>query len=366
MSSEGRLARRRKQGGAEIGVATSIFRDSLWKAGALDQAEQGRAEELLARFAGLRELAGRESGEALENARDEARRLSRCRAYFLPQAEVRLEGRDAFAEMQQWSVPAPALANVREVVEKQVLGDDLPAARSALNTVLDSYHFWDDYIDWYFAQIDRAVAVGVALTLVTLICSLALLARGAPILGFILAGATGASTSILLKLPPLTVYGEAASLWPRSAVRYVAGTVAAAVGCGLLVTDVVNIPNMEGMTPSRAIDACAGAPLPAVPEATARLLAAARPAGPAGETAAARPDQPGQPGPPASAGAGSPAADPQAGARPAAAGKASGPAGCSRRWLTVLFSIGMLFGFSERALARFEETIFRVGSRKPT
>jgi multisubunit Na+/H+ antiporter MnhB subunit len=365
MSSERRLARRRKQVEAEIDVAMAIFRDSLWKAGTLEEAEQARAEDLLTRFAALREQAGRESGEALENARDEARRLSRCRAYFLPQAEVRLEGKDALAEMEQWSVPAPVLANVREVVEKQVLAEDLPAARSALNTVLDGYHFWDDYIDWYFAQIDRAVAVGVALTLTTLVCSLALLARGAPILGFILAGATGAGTSILLKLPPLTVYGEAASLWPRSAVRYVAGTVAAAVGCGLLVTDVVNIPNTEGMTPSRAIDACAGAPLPAVPEATARLLAAARPASPAAETAAARPDQAGQPGPPAGAVAGLPAADPQAGERSRAAGRAPS-AGCSRRWLTVLFSIGMLFGFSERALARFEETIFRVGSRKAT
>jgi hypothetical protein len=107
--------------------------------------------------------------------------------------------------------------------------------------------------------------------------------------GFLFAGIAGTGVSILLKLPPLSVYGEAASLWLRIAGRYAAGAAGTIAGYGLLVLGIIHIA--AGSSSPDVLDPCAWG-------------------------------------------------------------------GCWQRTAAITVAIGLLLGFSERALGSFEAIVF--------
>jgi len=274
--------------------------------------------------------------------------LARLRVYVLPVEDLAIEGRDAYAELGEWQVPAVVLANLQQTLTRDLSGtysadaqvreEEMRRARAGLLKILETYDYWDRYTDWFFATLRYALGVLLGVFVLSLAGAVGLLFTGHVASGFILAGLSGAAVSIMLKLPPLSVFGEFASFAVKMVGRGAAGMAAAAIGLGALAVGLVNIPLIENGTAvslSVLINACARADGEAKAPATA--ASAERGAGPA-------------------------LVPSQGGTAPAAT---TAP-GCSTVWRLVLLALGMLLGFSERALASFEDAAFGTQSaRRP-
>ena len=270
--------------------------------------------------------------------------LARLRVYVLPVEDLAVEGRDVYAELSEWQVPAVVLANLHQTLTSDLSGtysaaaqvreEEMRRTRTGLLKVVETYDYWDRYTDWFFATLRNALGVLFVVFVLSLAGAVGLLFTGDVGSGFILAGLSGAAVSIMLKLPPLSVFGEVASFAVKMVGRGAAGMAAAAIGVGALSVGLVNIPLIEnGKAVSRSvlINACARADGEAQAPATA--ASAERGAGPA-------------------------LVPSQGGTAPAAT---TAP-GCSTVWRLVLLALGMLLGFSERALASFEDAAFGTQS----
>src|SRR3989442_972088 len=97
--------------------------------------------------------------------------------------------------------------------------------RFMLEQIFDDFDYWDAYSDWY-VQSSLYPTMWVVVIVFAVCFSLSLLSlleSRQTVLGFLLAGGSGAALSILLKLPPMSVYGEAVGAGARMVARFVAG-----------------------------------------------------------------------------------------------------------------------------------------------
>lgn len=262
-----------------------------------------------------------------EDLAAQAQSLARLRAYILPAAETVAESQQVLASLTEWRVPTATLAEVERAVHVILTSahesqSKLAVARAELGRLLHVQDQWRSYINWYFRQLSGAVALLLPLTILGIIGAVLLGRAGHLTAAFLLAGASGTATSILLKLPPLAVAGETAWFWTRAGSRFAGGLCATAIAYGLLGSGLLGLSLSVGersMSPAQLMQAC----------------------GARGQAAA-----PAKDGEPAPAGAGE-----------------SQPA-CPQTGYMLLLSIAMLFGFSERSLGSFEELLFSVTLRQ--
>lgn len=266
-------------------------------------------------------------GAPFEDLAAQAQSLARLRAYILPAAETVAESQQVLASLTEWRVPTATLAEVERAVHVILTSahesqSKLAVARAELGRLLHVQDQWRSYINWYFRQLSGAVALLLPLTILGIIGAVLLGRAGHLTAAFLLAGASGTATSILLKLPPLAVAGETAWFWTRAGSRFAGGLCATAIAYGLLGSGLLGLSLSVGersMSPAQLMQAC----------------------GTRGQAAA-----PAKDGEPAPAGAGE-----------------SQPA-CPQTGYMLLLSIAMLFGFSERSLGSFEELLFSVTLRQ--
>lgn len=253
----------------------------------------------------------------------QAQSLARLRAYVLPPSELIAEAQQVLASLTEWRVPAATLAEVERAVQVVLTGaqgtqSKFTEARAELGRLLTVRDQWRSYITWYFRQLGGAVALLLPLTIFGIAAAILLGQAGHLTAAFLLAGASGTATSILLKLPPLAVAGETAWFWTRAGSRFAGGLCATAIAYGLLGSGLLGLSLSiaeRTMSPAQLIQACGQPPLKSDRE-------------------------------PAPAGAGE-----------------SQPA-CPQTGYMLLLSVAMLFGFSERSLGSFEELLFSVTLRQ--
>jgi hypothetical protein len=261
-----------------------------------------------------------------EAVANHANALARFRAYLLPVAHLKAEANLVYGELRDWKIPGEVLMDIKKIVDE--LQPSESPDRAMFERVLAEYDYWASYIDWWSswtAKIsEKLLMIATAALIVASVCLL----FGWLVLGFIMAGITGTAVSILLKLPPLSVYGEYTSLTSRILSRFAAGMAGTVVGCGLIAFGVFDL-NGKG-------------------QSVAEMLSSPTVATPSAEPAAKR-------------------TTPEKNT----ADTGRGCPGC-RVWtwlrtydyapsrvVAILLSLGVLLGFSERSLSSFEDIIFR-------
>ena len=305
---------------AELNVGEPLAADVSQLRSQLLDAERGELTALA--------RAAQSLSAPFEDLAAQAQSLARLRAYILPAAETVAESQQVLASLTEWRVPSATLAEVERAVHVILTSahesqSKLAVARAELGRLLHVQDQWRSYINWYFRQLGGAVALLLPLTILGIIGAVLLGRAGHLTAAFLLAGASGTATSILLKLPPLAVAGETAWFWTRAGSRFAGGLCATAIAYGLLGSGLLGLSLSVGersMSPAQLMQACG-----------TRVQAA-----------------------PASPKEGEPA--------PAGAGE-SQPA-CPQTGYMLLLSIAMLFGFSERSLGSFEELLFSVTLRQ--
>jgi hypothetical protein len=235
-----------------ISAAQQLFDDAVARASLIDSSRDGATHQLvqnliqatqqdfqeLSKRAQLRERADE---PIPRRERDEALALARRRAYVLPVSELAVEAEAIVAEMRDWGVPAPVIAELQKLSQQISEKQDVPGNRALLNRILEDYDYWDWYVDWYSTKISIAsLALGVAAT-VTLIIALRLSFLGNHVIAVLFASTSGAAVSILGRLPPMTVYGDASSLYMRMSTRLFSGILASCTGMWLFTSGAIQI-----------------------------------------------------------------------------------------------------------------------------
>jgi hypothetical protein len=225
--------------------------------------------------------------------------------------------------MSEWAVPQTSLKDLAVIVDSLEKPDD-KSNRYGLTRIFDEYEYWDGYTDWYFDRILWFSKILVITTVSALGFAILAFGYGFILWGFLAAGLAGTSVSILMKLPPMSVYGETAPLGSQILRRYAAGAVGTAVGVGLLAVGIVNIPNFKEATFNQVLSE--------YEEARVDYKEGQREVSTNGvsKEAAARAGE-----------------KPDSGRHPMFAAK-----------LFIMLAIGLLLGFSERSLSSYEDQLF--------
>lgn len=240
----------------------------------------------------------------LETLEDKAERLERLRAYVYPPEEIVIEGKSAFSDLSQWGIPSPVLATLQQDV-MPLLSDKNPnLARGALRSLYAAYDYWAWYVDWHAAYMERMAWFLIAFEIAFLAFTIWRFVSGDVILGCIGAGVCGALVSVISKMPPLMADAESDAYLRRILMRVGTGIAAAIIGTGFLASGVVTItiPTSK-VTMTEMLEQC-------------------------GKDVRAAEAQPGP--------------------------------RCGTSALLLLLALGVVLGFSERALTSFEERVFPV------
>lgn len=255
------------------------------------------AEKALADFAGLAARAAAASTDAeLEWIKEQAEAVQRQRAYVLPDDALYEEGLFLIEELEEWNLPESVIQRLKDRLQRLAnFSAKSHQRRQLLTEIEEDADYWNFETERHETFLRRSVNALVPTCVVCLALSLVcFLSLRQAVAGFIVAGVGGAALSIVLKLPPLQVYGETVGRWQRIAARLAAGAVASAVGLGLLASGMVNVG-----IPSRESGFVSAAAMLA--ECQSR--------------------------------------------------------GCPAASATLLLSLGIIFGFSERAITSFERVI---------
>jgi hypothetical protein len=223
--------------------AQALFEDAVAKNRRLDADGQAFVERTREEFHRLAQNAATREQAEEELSHEEHQEvlgLARRRAYVLPEEELALEAESLLSEMRDWGVPPSVLEELTKRATK-VSGPNPVLARAALNKLLEDYDYWDWYSDWYVKQVSlTALSLGLG-AIATLFLSLALSLNGHHLFAVPVAATSGAAISILGKLPPMTVYGNAASIYMRVSARLSSGILASCVGLWLFTSGIINI-----------------------------------------------------------------------------------------------------------------------------
>lgn len=229
--------------------------------------------------------------------------LKNRRAYVMPASDLSAEAHYRLDKLKSWKISSEGgLEPILEMIRKI----DAPAVEETEKRMLmlklyEVYDYWDQYLDWVNTRILWSEVILCLMSVIGLGFSIWFLVGRNCILGFIVAGACGASLSVLLKMPTIPVYEEFVLWYIRGTARFATGVVANVIGLGLLASGIINFSlNFDGNSLSIA----------KVIKGTEICLTGSR------------------------------------------------PFDTSILWGLALLSIGILFGFTERALASFESTLF--------
>ena len=324
--------------------ARGLFEDARRRAAAAEYTPKLDVDAVLAEFDALEAAVTDASEEELQTLAANAERLGRLRAYVYPNAELQIEGKTAFADLSQWGVP-PAVLNTIQSDLLVTLGTPLDApdtgrARAALRALYEAYDSWAYYVDEYAEYMQRLAGWLLGLEAVALVVTLNRFLYGDVILGFLGAGVCGALVSVISKMPPLVADAEWDAYFRRILMRVGTGVAAVLIGGGFLASGIVTVtlPNSR-VTVSDLVELCG--------KETCRSEACRLNAAETGwwQWIAAKLKR--QPLPVEEARV--------AGTPPAAR--------CTTGGVLLLLGLGLLLGFSERALTSLEDKVFPASAR---
>jgi len=166
------------------------------------------------------------------------------RAYLCPLDEIEDEGTSCLDAMEEWNVPLPVMGKLRGSLLPKIANANAnqSMARSALRSIYEEHDSWARYTTSYqsemrsIARILSGAIIGfIALALICFHFPKAVLA------GIILAGAAGSCTSVISKMPLLSVglSGELESYERRVLTRLSVGIVASLIGSGFLAWGII-------------------------------------------------------------------------------------------------------------------------------
>ena len=248
----------------------------------------------------------RKAGEAttveeLEDLMDDAESQGQLRAYICPPAEVPDEGTLAIDLMGEWGVPADSIVRLREVLGPKLRDEDAGIARSALRALFEEYDSWSTYIDDHEDSMKRfSYVLAIATFVFSLLADLALHFPSTAIVGLLFGGTVGGCVSVIGKMPMMAVRPSAAlSAYPRRILARVSTGAVAGLIGCALLAWGVLPISIQNQTFADLLNSCGASP----------------------------------------------------------------STSCTETRILVLLGVAVLFGFSERALASFEQVLGT--SRRP-
>jgi len=245
----------------------------------------------------------------LDDLMDDAEEQGQFRGYLCPCEEIQVEGCLAIALLKEWSVPQAVVAELHELLDQPLKGADPEAARSALRSIFEEVDSWRDYTFDYEDKMDRYAKRLFWLTVGSIVLGLVAFHFSLTVLvGLLFSGFAGSFVSVMTKLPvrssgrtgpgqEVGVSGELDAYARRIFIRIAVGVIASLIGCGLLGWGFVSF-SIHDQTFADVLNGCS------TPCSTYLLTS------------------------------------------------------CSALRTLILLAVPMIFGFSERALASFEQQVF--------
>lgn len=258
-------------------------------------------KEYDALFSAIEKASEEDDLAALEDRPNE---LENQVAYILPVSHLAENAHVFLEELVSWEVPPKSIRQVRAFIEK-LRDPKVPEAdkRNLYLLILEEHDFRSGYVEWANSKFLILKIISSFAAIGSLLAALILLNNNYLLPGFLCAGVTGASLSVLLKFPNIMDYGEFMKTTLDIFSRFTTGMIASVIGLGFLASGIINLSfTFKGE-----------------PQSMAMVIENFR----------------------------TPCGNPPI------------------LWLLVLLSIGIIFGFSERLFSSFESTILeRLLSRK--
>ena len=111
------------------------FEDAIKRAEAAREQSALDTREVLTEFSVIENAVANATDDDLEVLEEKAERLERLRAYVVPKEEIALEGKNAFADLSQWSVPADILSTLKADTLALLSDSNEKVARGALRAL---------------------------------------------------------------------------------------------------------------------------------------------------------------------------------------------------------------------------------------
>lgn len=179
--------------------------------------------------------------KSLRKIRQDAVGLSRLRAYVYPITIIEMQGEAMINTLQQENLPGSAFDLFAGPLKNGLTCGDDAKQRAAFHTILQEYDEWLEYI-YRYDEIMLLLSALLALAIFALTYgAFDQLKDGSVFLGVILAGLSGACTSVISKLPSITT-AEGYVPYLRGAIRRIAvGFTGSIIGLAFLASGIVTI-----------------------------------------------------------------------------------------------------------------------------
>jgi hypothetical protein len=185
-----------------------------------------------------------ETDEDFEYVRDRAIELLNNKAFLYPEKELEAEARAKYEEILSWRVQPEQREPIKHSLG--VIGDSKASEgekRAHLLKVYESYDELDEYVDWMYENMVKtgalllsAIILGLGLSLVFLTIAKWMIP------GVLMAGASGAAMSILMRLPPSPIQpGAIRMFYVKALSRFATGILATVIGYSFLAANILTI-----------------------------------------------------------------------------------------------------------------------------
>jgi hypothetical protein len=209
-SDQEQLNARRQEILSEIRIAQLDFEVMVQRASRAGEAiDDSFLSEVRERLEGLETQAQQAANiEALDLLSGDAERQGQLRAYICPVTEIANEARMALDVMEEWNVPKTAITKLRNSVIPIIdQAEKHPAAaRGALRTIYEESDSWGDYTEEYEETMTRYARWLLIATLALPVIAILISHWPLTTLGSIFcAGVAGSCASVAAKMPLLDV-----------------------------------------------------------------------------------------------------------------------------------------------------------------
>lgn len=192
----------------------------------------------------LERVDGQETKEDYDYIDEHALELLNNRAFLYPENELDAEATAKREEVLSWNVTREQVAPIEHSLSV-IKNEKTPEAekRAHLLKVYEDYDYLEDYVDWINRNSLIAGILLASTTIVGLALSFLFLTFFKQMfLGILMAGVSGATLSILMKLPQRpTQYGKIKMFVLKALSRFATGVLATVVGYGFLAANVLTI-----------------------------------------------------------------------------------------------------------------------------
>jgi hypothetical protein len=168
-------------------------------------------EKVLAAIAAIEQRARTaERTDDLDDLEDDSELQALFAAYFCPEGETKHEGLLVIDQIEGWGVPKSAIKRLRDLFTGKLASKDRSEARSALYHLFAERDSWSDYTEEYEERM-RSYTRLLFWTTISLLLAAVFALHFAPhfspllIVGLLFAGAAGSGVSVMAKMPALDV-----------------------------------------------------------------------------------------------------------------------------------------------------------------